>query len=85
MTPKNKIVSGSSPLDNIKQEFAVDIGRARQRINELITLIPTLEKEKEQLIGMVTVMKRVLEDGADEPKDNGHEPDGAKKRDDGSK
>ena len=72
-------------LDEIRKEFSVDLERARSRIVQLNGVIPQLEKEREQLVGMVSVMERVLaidkekKDGPYEPKDNGHEPNGTEK------
>jgi hypothetical protein len=74
-----------SDLENLKAEFVIDIQKARERVSQLNGIIPQLGKEKEQLIGMISVMEKVLMgneekgDGAHEPEDDGNESHGAKK------
>ena len=95
--PKEKESKPELPVlteyEKIKAEFRVDSQKANMRIAQLDRMIPQLEKEREQLVGMLAVMDRVLnpseedngkEGKSDESKGNGNESDGSKERGDGS-
>ena len=92
MKDKEEKVPEMSDFDALKAEFRTDIQKASNRINELNAMIPQLEREKEQLIGMVTVMRKTLQHGEPdveegkphEPTDNGDKPDSAEERGNGS-
>lgn len=73
-------------LKDIVAEFVVDIERAKSRVTILNGMIPQLEKEREQLIGMIAVMEKVLAgneeqgDGTNESESNGSKPNSIEKR-----
>lgn len=81
-----------SDFEKLKAEFRVDAHNAQNRVNELNAIIPQLEKEKEQLIGMITVMRKTLQHGEPdeeegkphEPEDDGDAPDSDEKPGNGS-
>lgn len=68
-----------SEMDLLKEQYRKNIIQAEERINQLDAIIPRLEKEKEQLIGMTTIMRSLFEskpeEGIDESKSNGSKSD----------
>lgn len=62
-------------LETLQETFKVEIQQLRNRINEIDSAIPRLTREREQLVGMIMVMSKVVEDGAHEPKVNGNAQD----------
>ena len=80
-----------SVYEKLKMEFRSDSQKAEMRIGQLDRMIPRLQEEKQQLIGMLNVMQRVLEEDEedeegkqDESKNNGSEQDSNKKSGNGS-
>jgi hypothetical protein len=67
-----------SVYEKLKMEFRTDSQKIESRIAQLERSIPMLTEEKQQLIGMLSVMQNVLQkdeegkDGDDESKGNGN-------------
>jgi hypothetical protein len=62
------------------EEFVKEHERCVARINELQSIIPRLEKEREQILGMLYILEKLLGDGEDESKGNRNEQNSAGKR-----
>jgi hypothetical protein len=63
-------------IESLKEKYKKDIKSAADRINELNSIIPQLEREKQQLVGMISVMQSTLKmAGVNEDKQDESETD----------
>ena len=53
--------TGLSVYDKLKMDFRSDSQKAQNRIGQLDNMIPRLQEERQQLIGMLNVMQNVLQ------------------------
>lgn len=62
-----------SVYDKLKMEFRSDSQKAEMRIVQLDRMIPRLQEEKQQLIGMLNVMQTVLQKDEEGKKEAGED------------